>query len=139
MASATLHIKDSYYFEVPKFLWPADYDGVQGADEFPDFLVRLDQDFLDWQARRVHQQAGELEGLPSILVSDKFVYANPIADFAYQTQVQMKEDSKQALDDLLEAMNWGESDAEDEQAHQPGGELDDFVVDDDFPKNAVIE
>jgi F-type H+-transporting ATPase subunit a len=57
MASPALHIKDSYYFEVPKFLWPADYDSVSA---FPDYLVRVDPEFLDWQAKRLWEQADEL-------------------------------------------------------------------------------
>ena len=60
MASAVLHIKDSYYFEVPKFLWPAEYEGLSGPDQFDDYLVRLDQDFLEWQARRIHAKADDL-------------------------------------------------------------------------------
>ena len=60
MASAVLHIKDSYYFEVPKFLWPAEYEGLRGTDQFDDYLVRLDQEFLEWQAKRIHARAGDL-------------------------------------------------------------------------------
>lgn len=35
MADSILHIKDAYYFDVPKFLWRADY---QSLDEVPEFL-----------------------------------------------------------------------------------------------------
>lgn len=35
MASAILHIKDAYYFEVPKFMWRHHYDSL---DEVPQFL-----------------------------------------------------------------------------------------------------
>ncbi len=35
MASAVLHVKDSYYFEVPRFLWPRDYKSL---DDVPAFL-----------------------------------------------------------------------------------------------------
>lgn len=35
MADPILHIKDSYYFEVPRALWRADYDSL---DEVPKFL-----------------------------------------------------------------------------------------------------
>jgi F-type H+-transporting ATPase subunit a len=38
MASDVLHIKDSYYFEVPKALWPRHYESL---GEVPDFLVEL--------------------------------------------------------------------------------------------------
>ncbi len=42
MASDILHIKDGYYFEVPKMLWRSDRKSVS---DFPDWLVRLDADF----------------------------------------------------------------------------------------------
>lgn len=61
MANPILHIKDSYYFEVPKALWGANYSGVKdGSDGFPSWMVKLDQSYLDWQAARVHGKAGEL-------------------------------------------------------------------------------
>ena len=37
MASPILHIKDSYYFEVPKFLWRQNYSRL---DQVPEFLVK---------------------------------------------------------------------------------------------------
>ncbi len=62
MADPILHIKDSYYFEVPKGLWQANYSGLSDADgdHFPDWMVKLDQHFLDWQATRLVEGAGEL-------------------------------------------------------------------------------
>ncbi|WP_166828052.1 F0F1 ATP synthase subunit A [Thalassoroseus pseudoceratinae] len=41
MASDLLHIKDSYYFEVPKFLWKPNY---QSLDDVPEFLLELHKD-----------------------------------------------------------------------------------------------
>ena len=67
MANAILHIKDSYYFEVPKALWGADYSGIKDeSDSFPSWLVKLDQSYLDWHAAKLYQRAGDLgvEGLP---------------------------------------------------------------------------
>lgn len=49
MASPTLHIKDSYYFEIPKFLWRCDY---KSKSDFPDVWVKNDPQFQDWQAAR---------------------------------------------------------------------------------------
>ena len=61
MANAILHIKDSYYFEVPKALWGANYSGVkEDGDAFPDWMIKLDQGFLDWQASYV---VGKADGL----------------------------------------------------------------------------
>lgn len=60
MANPILHIKDSYYFEVPKALWGANYSGIKDdPDAFPDWMVKLDQSYLDWQAARIVTQAGD--------------------------------------------------------------------------------
>lgn len=62
MASDILHIKDGYYFEVPRFLWRSNR---QKASDFPDWLVRLDPDFQNWQAEQLVSQlreAGVSEG-----------------------------------------------------------------------------
>ena len=59
MSSPILHIKDSYFFEVPKFMWRSNR---LERDDFPDFWVALDEDYLLWEARRFVQGADE-EGL----------------------------------------------------------------------------
>ena len=62
MASAILHIKDSYYFEVPKFLLPRNYGSKA---DFPDLWVRLDDDFQAWEASRLYDELAKLQpGLP---------------------------------------------------------------------------
>lgn len=50
MASDILHIKDTYYFEVPRMLWPS---RRTAPGEFPDWLVRLDADYQSWEAEQV--------------------------------------------------------------------------------------
>ncbi len=60
MASSVLHIKDAYYFEVPRALWKADY---QGKAEFPDVWVKLDPEFQLWEAERLH---AKLEGVTDV-------------------------------------------------------------------------
>jgi len=62
MASPVLHIKDSYYFEVPKFLWPARYES---KSEFPDVWVKLDPDFQLWEAQRLHGELAQLADAPA--------------------------------------------------------------------------
>lgn len=52
MASAILHIKDSYYFEVPKSLWPVEYGS---KSEFPELWIRLDDQFQLWEAERLYE------------------------------------------------------------------------------------
>lgn len=59
-----LHIKDSFYFEVPKWLWSRDYKKMQ---DFPEVWIRLDPEFQAWQAKEVYHVLAEeeLAGLPS--------------------------------------------------------------------------
>src|SRR4051812_28743481 len=49
MASSVLHIKDSYYFEVPKALKRSHRTA---REDFPEFWVRLDDEYQTWQAKR---------------------------------------------------------------------------------------
>ena len=67
MASDILHIKDGYYFEVPKMFWRSNR---KTASDFPDWFVRLDPDFQSVQAdqlivglKEMGVQDGWLEGL----------------------------------------------------------------------------
>jgi len=62
MASTILHIKDSYYFQVPKALWRSERESI---DDFPDFWVRLDADFGLWQAEQLYSS---LDGMPDTAV-----------------------------------------------------------------------
>ena len=57
MASAVLHIKDSYYFEVPKGLLPRHY--ASKAD-FPTLWVQLDPQFQAWEAERLYDEFAKL-------------------------------------------------------------------------------
>lgn len=57
MANDILHIKDSYYFEIPKYLLPRHYTD---KSQFPDVWVKLDDQFQDWE---FHNLAHELEHL----------------------------------------------------------------------------
>jgi F-type H+-transporting ATPase subunit a len=61
MASSVLHIKDAYYFEVPRFLWPANHGS---KNDFPDVWVRLDPEFQDWEAERLHDGLAQLGTVP---------------------------------------------------------------------------
>jgi len=62
--SALLHIKDSYYFEIPKFLLRSDRSE---RGEFPEYWVRLDDEYQDWEAlRQIEALAAnpQLENVP---------------------------------------------------------------------------
>lgn len=50
MSSSILHIKDGYYFEVPKALKRSQRTS---RDEFPEFWIRLDPDYQTWEAGRL--------------------------------------------------------------------------------------
>ena len=63
--SALLHIKDSYYFEVPKALWRS---SRQTRDEFPEYWIRLDDQYQDWEAERQFgklEDSGDFPAIPS--------------------------------------------------------------------------
>ncbi|MFN6160984.1 MAG: F0F1 ATP synthase subunit A [Planctomycetota bacterium] len=64
MSNLLLHIKDAYYFEVPKFLWQSQR---KSASEFPDWIVRNDPGF---QHREATSVAKALEGLGSGISAD---------------------------------------------------------------------
>ena len=52
MSDPVLHIKDSYFFEVPKVLAPAAY---KSRVDFPDVWISLDPDFQDWEFERLYE------------------------------------------------------------------------------------
>ena len=58
MASAILHIKDSYYFEVPKFLWRSERPA---REDFEEFWVKLDPEYQLWEAEQVYTKLVEKE------------------------------------------------------------------------------
>ncbi|MEX2173441.1 MAG: F0F1 ATP synthase subunit A [Pirellulaceae bacterium] len=51
MADPVLHIKDSYFFELPKVLAPATYRSRQ---DFPEVWVKLDPDFQKWEFGKLY-------------------------------------------------------------------------------------
>jgi F-type H+-transporting ATPase subunit a len=57
MADPVLHIKDSYYFEVPKVLCPANY---QSRKDFPEVWVKLDPAFQQWEFERLYSELSVL-------------------------------------------------------------------------------
>src|SRR3954447_25856734 len=63
MADPILHIKDSYYFEVPKLVYPYDY---RSRRQFPDVWVSLDPEYQDWEADRLCNELARRDAsLPS--------------------------------------------------------------------------
>src|SRR4051812_30443569 len=58
MSDPVLHIKDSYYFEIPKPLAPAHFEGKN----FPNVWVKNDEQFQGWEAHRLYQRLEEAVG-----------------------------------------------------------------------------
>lgn len=56
--SSLLHIKDSYYFEVPKALKRS---GHTAREDFPEFWIRLDEEYQSWEAERLIENLQESE------------------------------------------------------------------------------
>ncbi len=50
MSEGILHIRDAYYFDVPKSLWQSSRDS---RSDFPSYWVRLDPEYQDWEAERM--------------------------------------------------------------------------------------
>lgn len=63
MASPILHIKDAYYFEVPRSLWKHHYTS---RDQFPEHYIRLDSEFQDWEAVRQYDDLAKLKSLTGL-------------------------------------------------------------------------
>jgi F-type H+-transporting ATPase subunit a len=91
MASATLHIKDAYYFEVPKIWLPSQRTGKA---EFPDVWVRLDPEYQLWEAERLHKiLAREMANVPSWpeLRNDYLAWRSDHANFGKPLDVMLEE------------------------------------------------
>ena len=57
MADPILHIKDSYYFEVPKIIAPANYKHLK---DLPKVWVKLDPEFQKWEFEKVYDELTKL-------------------------------------------------------------------------------
>jgi len=82
--SDLLHIKDSFYFEVPKSLWRST---LATREEFPDYWVRLDDEYQDWEAKRqvaALSASAAFEGVPaeSKLIDDYHNWRHEAKNFA---------------------------------------------------------
>ena len=63
MADPLLHIKDGYYFDVPRKFWRAKYESTeQLADNVGEWAVRNDSDYQEWEADKFIEKLGEIIG-----------------------------------------------------------------------------
>ncbi len=68
MASDILHIKDSFYFEVPKALWKSHRDSADGlAKSYGPWVIRNDEDYQDWEAAQMVTELKSLVKDPKVL------------------------------------------------------------------------
>jgi F-type H+-transporting ATPase subunit a len=63
MASSVLHIKDAYYFEIPRAMWRSDRKSI---NDFPEHYVRNDPNYQDWEADQQYSALGNIDGLKNI-------------------------------------------------------------------------
>lgn len=69
MANPVLHIKDSYYFEVPKVLCPSNFHSLK---DFPAVWISLDPEFQDWEFDRLyHELTAGGDGRPALALPPK--------------------------------------------------------------------
>jgi len=106
MASPILHIKDAYYFEVPKFLWPSNREDKA---DFPDVWVKLDPEFQLWEAEQLHgklsQMTGDVPDWPE-LQEQYLEWKHDHANFGKPLDVMLDEHASQAqseFKDFIEA------------------------------------
>jgi F-type H+-transporting ATPase subunit a len=64
MASPILHIKDSFYFEVPKSLWPVKFGSAEDFVGAYEVWLRLDPDFQAWEAEHFYEKYAALKANP---------------------------------------------------------------------------
>lgn len=100
-----LHVKDSYYFEVPKWLWRADYSS---HGEFPDVWVRLDPDFQLWEAKEFHRGMEFNQKIQNMPTEEEFLdnfsawqhapgnHGRPVKRYVDFLQAEQTEDGKPA-------------------------------------------
>jgi F-type H+-transporting ATPase subunit a len=91
MASDILHIKDGFFFEVPRVLWRSN---LKKASDFPTWFVRLDDEFQSAEADLV------LAELPKMGVSE--AQLNGLRDTWLEWQAKGPKNAGWPLDQYLE-------------------------------------
>lgn len=68
MASDILHIKDSFYFEVPKVLWKSERESTEGlAKSYGAWVIRNDEDYQEWEAAQIVDELKSIVKDPKVL------------------------------------------------------------------------
>lgn len=72
-----LHIKDSYYFDVPKTFWRADHESpVALADNIGEWTVRNDSDYQQWEADKIIERLQDVVADKHALEHSKEAWIN---------------------------------------------------------------
>ena len=115
MASDILHIKDSFYFEVPKALWRSERESASElVKSYGPWVVRNDDDYQDWEAARV------IDGLKPLVKDPKVLNDLEAKWKAWQQEKPIRHGRPldQFLDDEMAklraaAQKWGDKNAPD--------------------------
>lgn len=96
--SNLLHIKDAYYFEVPKALWRSEREE---REDFPEHYIRLDDEYEDWEAERLYAGLKQIKGLANVparkaLVDEYHHWKHEAKNFAKPLDVFLEEAPSQA-------------------------------------------
>ncbi len=113
MASDILHIKDSFYFEVPKALWKSERESASGlAKSYGAWVIRNDEDYQDWESIRV------IDGLKGLVKNPKVLEDLPAKWKAWQQEKAIRHGRPidQFLDDEMASLRaaakkWGAKNA----------------------------
>ncbi len=113
MANPVLHIKDGYYFEVPKMLWRSRHDS---KSDFPDWWVRLDDDFQHKEAGKIYDRLlSKDNGVGTFPAKDQIIHdyehwKHSGADHANAGKPfdSYLASEKEGIHDLLDAEQWND-------------------------------
>lgn len=107
MASDILHIKDSFYFEVPRALWRSNRGSPEEFYEaYGPWVVRNDPDYQDWEAQRIVEElkkiVGDDDDLSGLLVQwkawqheDHLRHGRPLDQFLDDEMAALQAKAKQ--------------------------------------------
>jgi F-type H+-transporting ATPase subunit a len=110
MSSSILHIKDSYYFEVPRALKRSHR---ATREDFPDFWVRLDDDYQTWEARRILDLLQKSDAFQSTELQDRGALVTEYREWRSE-----HENFAKPFDVFLERQPWFEKLLGSDQARQ---------------------
>lgn len=107
MASDILHIKDSYYFEIPKVLLPATFKSKAEYPEHLNVWVRLDPQFQEWEFHRNYHDLEELAKSSKLELPPEGELHHAWHDWVHGDHVHHGKPFRVYVDEHLDALNAG--------------------------------